>query len=94
VKLRVGDTLEVALDGNPATGYQWEVAQVDSSILKELGEPEYATSGAGLGSGSKITLRFEAAAVGKTSLNLVYRRSFEQVTPPTKTFTLSVEVQE
>lgn len=93
VKLSVGDILEVTLDGNPTTGYQWEVAQVDGSVLKKVGETEYATSEAGLGAGGKVTLRFEAASVGETTLNLVYHRPFEQETPPTKTFTLAIEVQ-
>lgn len=93
VKLQVGDILEVTLDANPTTGYQWEVTQVDTSVLKETGEPVYATSEAGLGSGVKVTLRFEAAADGETTLNLAYHRPFETDTPPAKTFSLSVEVQ-
>jgi inhibitor of cysteine peptidase len=93
VELQVGDILEVTLDANPTTGYQWEMAQVDTSVLKAVGEPVYATREAGLGAGGIVTLRFEAAAAGETTLNLAYQRPFETDAAPTQTFSLSIAVQ-
>jgi inhibitor of cysteine peptidase len=93
VELRVGDTLEVVLDGNPTTGFLWETAAVDASVLKQLGEPEFEPDTALIGSGGKFTFRFEAAASGQTLLKLVYHRPWEKDIPPEKTFEVNVTVQ-
>lgn len=92
VALRVGDTLEVTLPGNPTTGYQWAVGAGDEAILQLRGEPEFVASGDALGGGGSVTLRFEAVGAGELQLELVYRRSFEADAPPEQTFAVSVSV--
>jgi inhibitor of cysteine peptidase len=93
VELRVGDTMEVVLDGNPTTGFSWETAAVDASVLKQLGEPGFEPATALIGSGGKFTFRFEAVASGQTLLKLVYHRPWEKDVPPEKTFEVNVTVQ-
>ena len=93
VELRVGDTMEVVLDGNPTTGFQWETAAVDASVLNQLGEPGFEPYSNLIGSGGKFTFRFEAVASGQTLLKLVYHRSWETDVPPEKTFEVTVTVQ-
>ena len=93
VELHAGDKLEVSLKGNPTTGYQWEMAAVDAAILKLVGEPEFNPNGNALGAGGKVTFRLKAVAAGQTTLQLVYHRSFEKSTPPTKTFKATVVVK-
>jgi len=96
VQLRVGDTMDVTLDGNPTTGFAWETAAVDVSVLKQLGEPEYVPDPhpVGLvGSGGRFTFRFEAVASGQTVLRLIYHRPWEKDVPPEKTFEVTVTVQ-
>jgi inhibitor of cysteine peptidase len=93
VELRVGDTMEVVLDGNPTTGFQWETVAMDTSVLKQLGEPGFEPYTALIGSGGKFTFRFEAVASGQTLLQLVYHRPWETDVPPEKTFEVNVTVQ-
>ena len=93
IELRVGDTMEVTLPGNPSTGFQWEVESVDTSILKPSGEPEFKPSSNALGSSGQVTLRFEAVAAGQTTLKLIYHRPFEKDTPPAQTFEVTVTVK-
>jgi inhibitor of cysteine peptidase len=93
VELRVGDTLEVMLDGNPTTGFSWETAAVDASVLKQLGEPGFQPDTSLIGSGGKFTFRFEAAGSGQTLLRLIYHRPWEKDVPPEKTFEVTVIVQ-
>jgi inhibitor of cysteine peptidase len=94
VSLRVGDALEVILQGNPTTGYQWERASGEDTILKQVGDPEFNPDSSALGSGGKVTLRFEAGAAGQTVLRLIYHRSFEPDVPPLKTFEVTVTVKD
>jgi len=41
VQLHTGDKFVVTLDGNPTTGYKWEVASSDAAILKQVGEAQF-----------------------------------------------------
>jgi inhibitor of cysteine peptidase len=93
VELRVGDTMEVVLDGNPTTGFQWETAAMDASVLKQLGEPGFEPYTNLMGSGGTFTFRFGAVASGQTLLKLVYHRPWEKDVPSEKTFEVTVTVQ-
>lgn len=93
VELRTGDTLKVMLGGNPTTGYQWEIASVDSNVVKQRGDPEYRSDSAAVGASGKFTFTFEAAAPGQTVLRLVYRRPFEKNVPPARTFEITAVVK-
>jgi len=93
VELRVGDTMEVVLDGNPTTGFSWETAAIDASVLKQLGEPGFEPYTNLIGSGGKFTFRFQAVSSGQTLLRLVYHRPWETEVPPEKTFEVTVVVQ-
>jgi len=95
LKMNRGDTLEVVLKANPTTGYRWEVASVDSAILKSTStvyKPNKVPRGI-VGSGGKSILRFRATKKGETDLKLIYHRSFEKDVPPVKTFELTVTVK-
>lgn len=90
VTLQIGQQLEVSLAANPTTGYEWEVASVDSAVIKQAGEPKYVPEGDALGSGGKTTFRFDAIKPGQTLLQMIYRRPFEKDTPPVQTFEVTV----
>jgi len=93
VEMHIGDTLEIILKGNPTTGYIWEVASVDASILRQIGKTEFKADSKALGSGGKIIMRFKAAETGQTFLRLVYHRTFEKNVPPLKTFEVTIVVK-
>jgi inhibitor of cysteine peptidase len=93
IDLHVGGKLKIALPSNPTTGFQWEVGAGDPAILRPSGQPEFESSGGGVGSGGRTTLRFEAVAPGQTRLKLIYHRPFEKDTPPVQTFDVVVTVR-
>lgn len=93
--IKVGGRIIVELEANPTTGFTWEVSNIDTTILKQLGETEYkpASSAPMPGSGGTQVLRFEAVAPGTTTLTLIYHRIFETNVPPAKTYTIKVTVE-
>ena len=93
MQLHLGDKLVVTLDGNPTTGYTWEVDSSDQAILKPVGEAQITADTSAKGSGGKVTLQFEAAGAGQTPLKLIYHRPFETGVDPLKTFELTVTVE-
>jgi inhibitor of cysteine peptidase len=93
VELKVGDALDVTLDGNPTTGYVWEVQWVDSDVLQPVGETDFEPDSGAVGSGGRVTLHFVALATGQTPLQLIYHRPWEQDVPPIRTFEVAVTVR-
>ena len=93
VELNVGKTLAISLEGNPTTGYTWEAADLDDQVLRQVGEPEFKPDSSAIGAGGVQILRFEVVNSGQTSLNLVYRRSWEVDMEPAETFSVQVTVR-
>ena len=93
-QLKKGQTLVVTLEGNPTTGYSWEVAEpLDEQVLRQAGEPEFKAESDLVGAGGVQILRFEAVNAGKFTLKLVYRRPWEKDVEPLETYSIQVVVQ-
>jgi inhibitor of cysteine peptidase len=81
LEVTVGDTIQVVLEGNPSTGYGWEVESIDESVLQMAGEAEFTSDTDLVGAPGTFTFTFEAVGEGETSLGLVYRRPWEDAEP-------------
>ncbi len=81
VRLRPGEEVSVTLQGNPTTGFTWEVAASDSAILAAQGEPEYIPRSNLMGAPGTFIFRFKAVQKGAATLRLVYRRPWEKEAP-------------
>ena len=92
LNIETDDTLEIVLDSNPTTGYQWEVLPWDTEIIEETDKPAYESKSDVIGSGGRITFYFKAFSPGRTSLRFIYYRSFEKNMPPAKTFEVNIVV--
>ncbi len=92
VEVSQGTEIVVKLEGNPTTGYLWEVAQADESILTQVGEIEHKAESELPGAPGISTLRFATVGPGVATLELVYRRPFEQGVEPIERFTVDVTV--
>ena len=94
MQLKKGQTLVVTLEGNPTTGYSWEVAEpLNEQVLRQAGEPEFKSESDALGAGGVQILRFEAVNAGKFTLKLVYRRPWEKDVEPLETYSIEVVVR-
>lgn len=91
VQLKVGDALEIALEGNPTTGYTWAVASKVPQ-LQQQGEWEFKRDSNLIGAGGTIILRFKAVREGEAAFQLIYHRVWEKGVPPVKTFDVKVVV--
>jgi len=97
-----GDTmLVIELESNPATGYTWEVVDLNSQVLK-LTDNVLSTSNKTslksntplLGASQTQVLRFAGLRAGTSKVELVYHRAWEQNAVPLKTYSVSVNVLE
>jgi inhibitor of cysteine peptidase len=76
VTAAVGDMVRIELAENATTGFRWQVASVDSSVLR-LQSDDFAPSGSGVGSGGLHVFRWAAVGRGSTDLRLELKRSWE-----------------
>jgi inhibitor of cysteine peptidase len=91
VSLRSGETFEIRLSENPTTGYRWQLADWDRTVL-DIRRDEFRPPGtAERGVGGKHVWEIAARAPGRTSLRLGYSRSWESGSPA-RTFSLDVSV--
>ncbi len=92
--LPVGARFEVRLPSRPGTGYTWGVTRIDGKILAQQGPSSSQPIGrAQPGSAASEAIPFVALGPGATRLEIAYRRSWEEGSPPSRTFTLDVTVQ-
>jgi len=86
----VGTLLDVALPGNPSTGFVWERVSPDQDGLEQLGPPRYTAEGPLLGQGGTVHVFFRVTAPEVSRIELVYRRPFEKDTPPARRFRVTI----
>jgi len=91
--LVVGQEMNISLESNPTTGYQWAVDGKLPSQLTEVGAPAYKAGSSAMGAGGTETWAFKATSPGTGTLNLKYWRSFEPTSTPAKTFTINISVK-
>lgn len=94
VEAKVGDTLDVALPGNPSTGYTW-VAKDLPSLLQQEGEPKFTQGGnsGAVGAPGTLNITFKATRAGSGKLVLEYERPWETTATPANTFSTTVTVK-
>ena len=93
-QLKQGQTLVVTLEGNPTTGYSWELAEpLDEQVLRQAGEAEFKSESDLIGAGGVQILRFEAVNAGKFTLKLVYHRPWEKDVEPLEAYSIQVVVR-
>lgn len=95
VKLSPGGSMRVELYANPSTGYSWDVAAIDTTLLRlnkttQVQPPPHNPPIAG--APVTVILEFQAMAKGHTALKLVYRQPWDQKTPPAQTYALDVNI--
>lgn len=89
VSIAADQILEIRLDANPTTGYEWEVEE--EGILRFVDASHEPESDAD-GSPGITTLVFEPATTGTGDLVLVYRQPWEEGVDPGRRYEIAVTV--
>lgn len=92
IKVGPGDTVEIVLDSNPTTGYQWEALPWDTEVIEQIDKPVYKSRSKAIGSGGELTFYFKALSTGQAPLKFIYFRAFEKDVPPIKSFQVTIVV--
>jgi inhibitor of cysteine peptidase len=97
IAVKVGDIVQVALTGNPTTGFSWLTSQseADASVLKQQGEAVYvqeSTDPSLVGGGGTFTFTYKALAPGQVVLKFDYAQSWDSAQPE-QTVSVTVNVK-
>lgn len=90
MEVNVGVTIELVLEGNPTTGYEWIVEADGAPVMKQKGEPDFEPESDLIGAPGIFTWRFEVVEAGTAELKLVYSRPGDEEAQPEDKFQISV----
>jgi inhibitor of cysteine peptidase len=93
-RLHVGNVMVVRLPGNPATGYQWQMAATNGPTMRMTVRPQYsppASTAAGNAALGTYTFTFQAVQAGTGALRFYYARPNDP-SHPRESFAVSVNV--
>lgn len=95
VNLKVGEQISVMLNGNPTTGYIWQVdgkISTKSPVQVELTNAALENDSFCCGFPVPTTLTITGRRAGKATVRVVYARPWEKGKAPADTKTFSVKV--
>ena len=72
INLRVGDVVEVVLDGDPGSEIRWFTTDGRPDLLRQVSDTEYRTDVESNTMERRLMTRFRAVAPGRTRLRLTY----------------------
>lgn len=95
VTASLNQTIIITLPSNPTTGYSWNIFQIDTAQLNQVGETEFIPENEEplVGQGGAEKLQFLVIAEGKSTLILVYHRPWEEGVEPLETFSIEIVVE-
>jgi inhibitor of cysteine peptidase len=94
VTLAVEETFLISLEANPTTGFTWAVSQIDTGLVKQVGEVAYKAGSDRLGAPGIQTFTFNCIKNGNTILKMIYHRPWETEAAPSDTFSLSLQISD
>ena len=92
IELNTGDFLEVMLNGNITTGFNWVPVPQNPELLEQVGDVQVTPASDLIGAPGVIVLKFKAIRAGETNLHLDYKQPWDAATAPEQTFDVTVVV--
>ena len=92
-QVNVGKTFEVQLDGNPTTGYQWQLVKIDETLVEQVGTAQYEPKSNLIGASGTDTFTFKAIKASQSTLQFTYSRPWEKDVKPAQTYTLMIDAK-
>ena len=77
VTIGLGESLQIALNENPSTGFRWTLEGGDDEVLELLNSEYVQATDVGIGGGGQHVWRFRAKNTGDARLALKRGRSWE-----------------
>ena len=89
IDVQVGDEFVIELEGNPTTGYDWQL-NFDPDKLTLLSQ-QYKQKSSAVGAAGVQHSKFTASSPGQTTIHAVYKRSWEANSLEEHNFTVNIK---
>ena len=89
IDVTLGDRIDIELEGNPTTGYTWELLQAVG--VTQIGDATHEPESDLAGAPGTTRFSFEPAGEGEGSVRLIYHRPWEEE-PPLQTYEIQFVV--
>ena len=83
-----GESFAIELEGNPTTGYDWEL-QFDQDKIKDI-DSQHVPATESVGGGGKRRFVLQAVKSGDLSVRAIYKRAWERDPIDEKTFKIRI----
>ena len=94
ITANAGDSFTVTLDSNPSTGFSWSISSItDEDVIDDVNNEFNGADTGMVGAGGQEVWTFEAVDKGSSTIEMKYRRSWEQGVEPAATFNVTVVVK-
>ncbi len=90
INVTTGRFLVITLEGNPTTGYTWEVEELNEQVLQQIGGIVSVPESDLMGAPSMQIATFEVVGAGNATIKMVYHKPWLTDVEPVDTFTLNV----
>ncbi len=90
INVTTGEFLVVFLEGNPTTGYTWEVEELNEQVLQQVGDIVSVPESDLMGAPSMQIATFEVVGAGNATIKMVYHQPWLTDVEPADTFTVDV----
>ncbi|HEY5779393.1 MAG TPA: protease inhibitor I42 family protein [Terrimicrobiaceae bacterium] len=94
LRLPVGGEVMIELKENAATGYAWDIENLDERMLDSVRAPGGSPARSLPGAAGKFRLRLIAKAPGETSVRLKHWRDWEGEGSVTSRFEVTLQIAE
>lgn len=88
IDAELGQPFTIELDGNPTTGYEWDLKEGGGKV--RLVDRRAASRGPGIGAGGVQSLTLEPVAAGDAVIKLQYKRRWDTNPAQERTFRIHV----
>ena len=93
ITVKQGEIFKIELPSNIGTGYSWTLqSPIDSSLLSFVDQEYIENDLMTEEEESKEIWRFQAITTGKTTIQMIYKRPWEEVSDESKELTFQVQI--
>ena len=79
--VKVGDTIQVRLQDQPSTDFQWKFDKPNARVLKQVGKPQFFANNSMMGAKGTMVWTFSVVGAGKVPLIANYQQVPAQAMP-------------
>jgi inhibitor of cysteine peptidase len=88
--VKINSEFKISLESNPTTGYKWE-AKFHDNFLKLRSDSFHRPSDARIGQGGTQTFVFLPVKAGETTIEFLYKRSWEKEPANKKLYKITIK---